>query len=270
MNWTFDVGNAAMGAASFASNLFGRARAWKREDNAIERRVADLKRLGLNPVLAAGQGAQSSAPMVPGPPQVQEQGSAIALRKAQEKAVNKGIEKTDSEIGLNEALSRKADRETKFIDVREQEAGAGIAESSSRRFLNLGQHSNLQSQRLLNEANTILSTAKSEEAAQHINRLLVSMGIDLDNHRALIESQGQSKFASIMVSAEGLGTWLDDMDRNIQERAAKAMQDFIESKENWDAMTPVDLMEGIEQELKEEGVPYDKIKELDRIMEENR
>lgn len=47
---------------------------WSREDNAVQRRKADLVAAGLSPVLAAGSAAQSSAPIKMDSPQSQDWG----------------------------------------------------------------------------------------------------------------------------------------------------------------------------------------------------
>jgi len=58
------IGNLGATATTNAMQYGLQKETWKREDNATQRRAADLKAAGLSPVLAAGQAASSSAPMV--------------------------------------------------------------------------------------------------------------------------------------------------------------------------------------------------------------
>lgn len=117
-----DVGGAIMGGLSILSDSIlgglnyasqAEQQAWERkmyknslsrEDSAIQRRVADLKAAGLSPVLAAGSGAQSMAPIRSTAPQFE---TGQVSKAAQMMAINSqlmqqqaNIEKTKQESEL--------------------------------------------------------------------------------------------------------------------------------------------------------------------------
>lgn len=77
--------------------------AWAREDNAVQRRVADLKLAGLSPVLAAGSAASASSPVSTSPSQMDSVGSNILNSILQSKNIsqmNAGIAQTKEQTKL--------------------------------------------------------------------------------------------------------------------------------------------------------------------------
>lgn len=92
---------------------------WEREDNAVQRRAADMAKAGINPLLAAGAAASSSAPIQVGVPQADlrnAEGMATMLRQGKENAL------TASQKALND---QKYWKEAEMYN-------AGIAEAKAK------------------------------------------------------------------------------------------------------------------------------------------
>ena len=110
-----DYKNYKLQKETFEWEKAAQEKTWEREDNATQRRVADLKAAGLNPVLAAGAAAQSSSPIRLQTPQMQMTGpdkanAMMALMKQKQ-----DISRTEAEQFLLEQQGATAAWDAMYV-----------------------------------------------------------------------------------------------------------------------------------------------------------
>lgn len=135
-----DFVNTGLQAGAQIINQINQKRVWEREDNAVQRRVADLRKAGLSPTLAAGSAAGVSQPIRVEAPvfrrDVAAQSAGIAQTRAQTELTSlqsaiKELEGTLAQNVLNVLRRDASDEGTMSLGLANSTIARMIAENKN-------------------------------------------------------------------------------------------------------------------------------------------
>lgn len=215
LNFQMQLKNYEMQQGLIDWNKAAQETQWLREDTAVQRRVADMKAAGLNPILAAGQGAPTSLQPVrnqPAPPYLEHNspmymsmvGDAlskfadIAHTKAQTTLLRKQADTEDARKQELLASASLYGRQTRHYDTQEMKVIHDISMDIMQHDLNWSKR-DLESSRLDFE-----KSRWAEEFALEVERFTVSKEekefyMNLAHHDHVLKQRGldldERKFA---------------------------------------------------------------------------